>query len=179
MANYTFGPVAWGVEIFFFFSYSFHSRAEPRGTTQNCLAWRFLVMFRVVLRLLWSFGAVFTASAPAAFNAGSIQYSAHHMIAHPWQIFYAATADNHNRVLLQIMSLPWNICRHFHAIGQAHTRNFTQRRVWLLWRYRRYFNAHPALKRRVMRRRTVLQRIKRIRQSWRSAFAPNSLARSF
>jgi hypothetical protein len=61
-----------------------------------------------------------------------VQCSPDDVIADTRKVFNAATADEHNRVLLQIVSDTWNIGGYLNPIGQSHTSHLPQRRVGLL-----------------------------------------------
>ncbi len=85
---------------------------------------------------LRSLGSVLGATLLAIRNTDSIESAANNVIAHARQIFYAASANEHNRVLLQIVADAWDVSRNFDLIGQAHARNLAQSRVRLLGRLR-------------------------------------------
>ena len=61
--------------------------------------------------------AVFGPSAHASLNARGIQSTADDMVTNPWQILYAASADQDHRVLLEAMALTRDICCHLDTIG--------------------------------------------------------------
>src|SRR6516164_4512578 len=84
------------------------------------------------LALLRSLRSVLRASLHTIGDAHGIQRSANHVIAHTRQILHAASADQHNRVLLQVVTDSGDIRRDFNAIRQPYTRNLPQRRVRLL-----------------------------------------------
>jgi len=60
-------------------------------------------------------------------NPGCVQGSAHHVIPHSGEIFYAASANQHNRVFLQVVSDTWNVSSHLDAIRQAYAGHFAKR----------------------------------------------------
>src|SRR5438105_11711061 len=74
-------------------------------------------------------GAVLRASLLAIGDAGGIERAAHHVVTHSRQIFHAAAADKHDRVLLQVVTHAGNISSDLNAVGQAHARHFAQRRI--------------------------------------------------
>src|SRR5580658_3781349 len=74
------------------------------------------------------FGTTLLASA----DPGRIERSPHHVIAHSRKVLHAASADQHNRVLLQIVSDARNVSGNFDSIGKPHTCHLTQRRIRLL-----------------------------------------------
>src|SRR5262249_15012249 len=73
-----------------------------------------------------------------------VKGSAHNVIAHARQILHASAAHEHDRVLLQIVPLAWNVGNHFLTIRQPHFRHFAQRRVRLLRRARHHLHTHAA-----------------------------------
>src|SRR5690242_7190324 len=69
----------------------------------------------------WPLGAVFrTALLPAA-DAGGVQRSSHDVVAHTRQILHTATADEHDRVLLQVVPDAGNIGCDLDPVGQAYS----------------------------------------------------------
>src|SRR5262245_44018513 len=57
---------------------------------------------KLLLRRLRPLGAVLGAALLAILHPRGVEAAAHHVIAHTRQIFYAPTADQHHRVLLQV-----------------------------------------------------------------------------
>src|SRR3989344_7058345 len=93
-----------------------------------------MVLFLNLLSFFRALSTVFRAGLLTIFHASCIQAAAHHVVTHTWQILYTTTTQQHNRVLLQIVAFAADVANHFIAVGQAHFGNFTQSRVWLLWR---------------------------------------------
>src|ERR1035438_6391576 len=60
--------------------------------------------WQLLLRFFRALRAVLRTALITARNSGSIQRSAHYVIPNSGQIFHTATADQHNRVLLQIVT---------------------------------------------------------------------------
>jgi hypothetical protein len=85
-------------------------------------------------RLLGPLRSVLRPSLLPIGDAGSVQRSAHDVITHAWEVFYAASADQHNRVLLQVVPYAGDIGRHFDSIGQANAGHLAQSRIRLFWR---------------------------------------------
>ena len=77
-------------------------------------------------------GAVFRAALLAVGGAGGIERTADDVVANAREIFHTAAAHEHDRVLLQVMADAGDVRRHFLAVGQAHARDFAERRVRLL-----------------------------------------------
>lgn len=67
-------------------------------------------------------------------HAGCIQRATHYVITHSGKILYAASADQHNRVLLQVMTYAWDIGGYLDPVRQAHPGHLTKGRVGLLGR---------------------------------------------
>src|SRR6185503_17680377 len=107
------------------------------------------------LRLLWSLGAVLGPSLHPALDADRVERPAHDVIADARQILDAAAADQHQRVLLQVMADAGNVGRHLDAVGQPDARHLAQRRVRLLGRLGEDADADAALLRAVLQRRAL------------------------
>src|SRR5208283_956199 len=75
--------------------------------------------WQLFLSFLLAFRAVLRAPLVAARDAGCVEGSAHHVITHARQILHTPPADQHNRVLLQVVANARDIGRHFDSIGQA------------------------------------------------------------
>jgi len=98
-----------------------------------------------LLSLLWPLRSVLRASLHAVGNTHGVQRSTDHVIAHAWQIFHAASADQHNRVLLQVVADSGDIRGDFNAVREPHTRHFTESRIRLLRGLRVHARANAAL----------------------------------
>src|SRR5664279_2994164 len=85
---------------------------------------------------LRAFGAVLGAALLTARDPSGVQGAAHDVISHAGQVLDAAAADEHDRVLLQVVAHAWDISRHFNLVCQANARDFTQGRIRLLGRSR-------------------------------------------
>ena len=75
---------------------------------------------------------VLRSSLLAICDAGGIERSAHYVIAHPGKVLYAASADQHNRVFLQVMADARNVRGDFNPVCQAHASHFAQGGIRLL-----------------------------------------------
>src|SRR5690606_14083323 len=62
----------------------------------------------------------------------SIESPSHNMITHTGEVLYSATSDKDDRVLLEIVSYPRNICSHLETVAQPDPGYLTQCRVGLL-----------------------------------------------
>ena len=67
-------------------------------------------------------------------HANRIQRSTHNVVTNTRQILNTAAADEHNRVLLQVVADARNVGRNLDPVGQTNARNLAQRRVRLLGR---------------------------------------------
>ena len=101
-----------------------------------------------------AFCSVLGAALFAICYAYCVQCSADYVISDSGEIFYAASANQHDGVLLQIVTDAWNVSRDFDSVGQADAGNFAQCRVRLLWRLRVDAGADSALLRTSLQRRT-------------------------
>src|SRR5262245_12620714 len=104
---------------------------------------------------LRTLAAVLRAAAAATLNSERVERAADDMITDTRQILHAPAAHEHDRVLLQIVTLARNVSDHLIAIRQAHLRHFAQRRVRLLRRTRHHLQAHAAAERTVLERRRL------------------------
>src|SRR3954467_5458543 len=80
--------------------------------------------------------AVLRAGLLAVRDAGGVERPADDLVAHAREILDAATAHEHDGVLLQVVALAGDVHRDLHAVGQAHTGDLAQRGVRLLRRGR-------------------------------------------
>jgi len=101
-----------------------------------------LVLFGARLR---SLGAVFRSSLLAISHADRIQCSPNHVIPHTGKILHATPTDEHNRVLLQVMSNTRDVRRYLNSVRKTHSRDLSKRRVRLLRSLCIDARAHPPL----------------------------------
>ena len=76
-------------------------------------------------------GPVFRSSLPPLVHAGSIECASNDVILNAWQIFNAPPSNQHDRVLLKVMTLSGYICCYLAIIAQPHSADFSQCRVRL------------------------------------------------
>src|SRR5581483_11021586 len=93
---------------------------------------------------LCALGSVLGAALFAVGHADRIQSAAHHVVADAGEIFHTAAADEHNRVLLQVVADARNVGSDLDAVGQAHASHLAQGRVRLLRGLRVHAGAHTA-----------------------------------
>src|SRR5690606_24470760 len=74
-------------------------------------------------------------------GAGRVQGPADDVVANAGEILHTAAADEHDRVLLQVVSLARDVARDLHLVGQADAAHLPERRVRLLRRRGVHANA--------------------------------------
>src|SRR5439155_6826405 len=99
-------------------------------------------------------GAVLGPALLPTLHAAGIQRPAHDVVAHPRQVLDAAAADEHDRVLLQIVPLAGDVAGHLDPVREPDARYLAERRIRLLGRGRVHARAHPALLRARLERRS-------------------------
>jgi len=92
--------------------------------------------------------SVFRALLFPRIDAPRVQNAPYDVIPDAGEIFYAASANQDHRVLLQVMSFAGNVGGDFHAVCKPHPRHLSERRVRFLRRRREHLEAYAALKRR-------------------------------
>src|ERR1700746_2674894 len=103
--------------------------------------------------LLRALGAVLGATLLALAHAGAVERAAHGVIAHARQVLDTAAADEHYRVLLQVVRLAADVAGHFVAISESYAADLAQRRIGLLRRRGVHARADTTLLRRCTQRR--------------------------
>src|SRR6478735_5899561 len=88
--------------------------------------------------------AVLRTGLLAVADAGGVERPAHDLVAHAREVLDAATAHEHDGVLLQIVALARDVRRDLHRVGEPHTGHLAERRVRLLRRGRVHTRAHAA-----------------------------------
>ena len=78
-------------------------------------------------------------------GAGGVERAADDVVANAREVLHAAAADEHDRVLLEVVTLARDVGRDFHAVGQANAADLAERRVRLLRRRRVDANADATL----------------------------------
>jgi len=96
-------------------------------------------------RLLWPFGTVLGTTLFTICNPECIESASNDMVSHTGKVLYTTTANEHNRVLLQIVPDPRNIGGNFYTVCQTDAGDFAQGRIRLLGRRRIYANTNSAL----------------------------------
>src|SRR3954447_24951840 len=76
--------------------------------------------------------AVLGAGLLAVRHPGRVERAADDLVAHARQVLDAATAHEHDRVLLEVVALARDVDRDLHPVREPHARDLAQRRVRLL-----------------------------------------------
>ena len=105
------------------------------------------------LRAAWR--PYFDAALLAALDADGVERAADDVVAHPGQVLDAAAADEHQRVLLQVVPDARDVGRDLDPVGEPHARHLAEGRVRLLGRLGEHAHADPALLRVVLQRRAL------------------------
>src|SRR5262245_20658977 len=102
---------------------------------------------------LRSFGSVLRAALPSILDADRVERAANDVVANSREVFHAATADEHDGVLLQVVANPGYVRGDLDAVREPHARDFPEGRVRLLRRGRVDARADTPLLRRPLQRR--------------------------
>src|SRR5262245_51981117 len=116
---------------------------------------------RKTTQSLGPFCSVFGAPLLAVLHALGVEHTAQNMVADARQVFYAAAADHHHRVLLQIVALARNVADYLEAVREPHLGDLAQGRIRLFRRRRIDARAHAALLRALLQRWHLLLRVLR------------------
>src|SRR4051794_13820122 len=106
--------------------------------------WRIWAAARRGIADLLLLHAVLRAGLLAVTDAGGVERPAHDLVAHARQVLDAAAADEHDRVLLEVVPLARDVGGDLDAARDAHARDLAQRGVRLLGRRRVHARADPA-----------------------------------
>src|SRR5215469_15337222 len=99
----------------------------------------------MAISLFRALGAVFRAALAAVPDALRIERAANDVIPDPREVLDSPTADQDDRMLLQIVPLARDIARHLETVRQADPRHFAQRGIRLFRRSRVDASANAAL----------------------------------
>src|SRR5574340_182891 len=100
--------------------------------------------------------AVLGAALLAALRADGVEGPADDVVADAREVLHAAPADEHHRVLLEVVAHAGDVARHLEAVGEAHAGDLAEGRVRLLGRRRVDARADAALLRRLLESRGLL-----------------------
>src|SRR5580700_199737 len=95
-------------------------------------------------RLLLAFGAVLAAALLAVLGSGRVEGAADDVIADTGEVANATAADEHDRVLLEVVADAGDVRGDLDLGGQPDTGHLAERRVGLLGRGRVHADADPA-----------------------------------
>src|SRR5580704_2122568 len=109
-------------------------------------------------RLFRPLGAVFRAALAPVLDALGVVRAADDVIAHAGQVLDPAAADQHDRVLLQIMPLAGDVAGDLETVGQTHPGDLAQGGVRLFRRRRVDARTDPAFLRALLHRRYFVAR---------------------
>src|SRR5579859_4643051 len=101
-----------------------------------------ILLFR---RRFGTFRAVLRTALLAVGNARGIKRAAHHVIPNAGKILHTAATDQHDRVLLQVVTDARDVSGHFDAVCQPDAGDLPKRRVRLLRRRGVHTRADAAL----------------------------------
>src|SRR5579872_7333190 len=106
----------------------------------------------LALSFLRSLRAVLRSSLHASLDADRVERAADDVVTDARQILHAAAADEHQRVLLEVVPDARDVGRHLDAVRQPHAGDLAKRGVRLLRRLGEDAHAHAALLRAVLQR---------------------------
>src|SRR5688572_4709292 len=104
---------------------------------------------------LRALGAVLRTTLLAALNAHGVQRAADHVVPHTGQVLHTATANEHQRVLLQVVAHAGDVRRDLDPVGQPDASDLAERGIRLLRRLREDADADAALLRTLLQRRAL------------------------
>ena len=88
-------------------------------------------------------------------NTHRVKRSADDVVPYAWEILNPTSPNQYEGVLLQVVTLTWNIARHLNTVCQSNPRHLTERRVRLLWRLCKHADTHATLLRALLKSRTL------------------------
>jgi len=100
---------------------------------------------RPALALALALRAIFRPALLPPFNTQAVERPAHNVVTHTGKVSHTPATNEHDRVLLQVVTLAADVRRHFLAVAQTNTRDLPQRGVRLLGRRGPDLNAHTTL----------------------------------
>src|SRR5262245_49331290 len=86
---------------------------------------------------------VLGAGLLAVGDAGGVERAAHDLVTDARQVLHPPAADQHHRVLLEVVALAGDVGGDLHPVREPHTGHLSQRRVGLLRRRRIHARAYP------------------------------------
>src|SRR6185295_13930277 len=99
--------------------------------------------------------SVLAAAALPSLHADGIERSPHDVVPHAGQVLHASTADQYDRVLLEVVPDARDVGGDLDPVRQPHSGDLAEGRVGLLGGRGEHANAHPALLRRSLESRAI------------------------
>src|ERR1043165_870144 len=109
----------------------------------------------VYIPLFRTLGAVFRTALPAVLDTLGVENAAQHVVAHARKVADAASADQHDRVLLQVVAFAGDVGDHLALVRQTNLGDLAKGRVRLLRSRRIDAGADAALLRILLHRRDL------------------------
>ena len=81
-----------------------------------------------------AFRTILGAGLTALIDSEGIERTTNDVVTDTWKVFYPATANENDRVFLEVVTFTTDVSDDFKAIGETHFGDFTERGVRLLWR---------------------------------------------
>src|SRR5437764_11972487 len=103
-----------------------------------------MLLYPLTLRAL---GAVLGASLLALGDAGTVERATDGVVAHAGEVLHAPAADEHHRVLLEVVALAADVARDFAAVGAPHAAHLAERGTGVLRGRGVDARGHPAVRR--------------------------------
>src|SRR4051794_8776925 len=94
------------------------------------------------MRLLLPLHAIAAASLLAVLHAARVERAADDLVAHAGEVLHSATADENDRVLLEVVAFTGDVGGDFHAARETDASHLAQSGVRLLRRLRVDAGAH-------------------------------------
>ena len=107
------------------------------------------------LALLWTLSTITASRLLSTVDTLGVSATANHLVANPWKVTNPPAPDQHDRVLLKVMSLTRDVHSDFLTIAQTNPSDLSKRRVGLLWGHRLYSQTNPLLLRASFQHRTL------------------------
>src|SRR5204862_522316 len=106
--------------------------SHSRISLQNFSLWWSRSLRRGPTGLLRTLRAVLRAGLLAILHTLRVENAAQHVVAHAGKVAHTAAADEHHRVLLQVVAFARDVRNDFAAVGQTDLGHLAKRRVRLL-----------------------------------------------
>jgi len=67
----------------------------------------------------WPFGAVLGTALATVFNTRGVEGAANDVILHTWKVLYTTTANENDRVLLEVVTFAWDISDDLNSVCET------------------------------------------------------------